>query len=237
MIGAPQGDNCCTMINCQLVDGIDSVIGKEEFCEGCAYGRSKRKPHLSTGTKTGRQLERVHVDICGPLPNSLGGNCYFLLIIDEHTHHHWVEFLTKKSDAFTHLQRWRLQAECETDLKLRYLKSDGGKEFGSKAFEEWLEADGVVHEKSTLYEHKQNGLAERGIQNVSSCAMCQLFGANMLEGFWPHAVETAVYLINCSLTATLHDKTPIEAWTGERPNIKHLRTFREIGYIHIPPET
>src|SRR5258706_713369 len=31
-------DNCCTMINHQLVDGIDSIVGKEEFCEGCAYG-------------------------------------------------------------------------------------------------------------------------------------------------------------------------------------------------------
>jgi len=72
----------------------------------------------------------------------------------------WTEFLPKKSDAFTRLRRWKLQAERETDLKLQHLKSDGGMEFSSKAFEEWLAADGVTHEKSALYEHKQNGLAE-----------------------------------------------------------------------------
>ena len=196
----------------------------------------KCKNHPITSTKTKRRLERIHLDLCRPLPNSLGGNRYFLLIIDEHTHYQWVEFLPKKSDVFIRLQRWKLQVERETDLKLQYLKLDRGKEFGSKAFEEWLAADGMIHEKSTPYEHKQNGLAERGIQNVSQWAMCQLFGANMSEGFWPYAVDTAVYLINCSPTTTLKNKTPFEAWMGKRPSIRHLRTFGETGYVHIPPE-
>jgi GAG-pre-integrase domain len=230
-------DNCHVIVNHRLMDGVDKIVGKEEFCEGCAYGCSKQKHHPSTGTKTKRQLERIHIDLCGPLPNSLGGNQYFLLIIDEHTHYQWVEFLPKKSDAFMQLKKWKLQAKQETDLKLQYLKSDGGKEFGSKVFEDWLTTEGVIHEKSTPYEHEQNGLAERGIQNVSQWAICQLFGANMLEGVWLYAVETTVYLINHCPTTTLKDKTPFEAWTGKCLNIKHLHTFGEMGYVHIPPET
>ena len=93
-------DNCQTLINRQLVDGVNGITGEEEFCEGCAYGQSRRKHHPPTGTKTKQQLERVHIDLCGPLPSSIGRNRYFLLIIDEHTHYHWVEFLQKKSDAF-----------------------------------------------------------------------------------------------------------------------------------------
>ena len=73
-LGHLGADNCRLMIKRQLVDGVDNVVGKEEFCEGCAYGRSKRKPHPLTGTRTKHRLERVHVDICGPLPNSLGKN-------------------------------------------------------------------------------------------------------------------------------------------------------------------
>jgi hypothetical protein len=118
-------------------------------------------------------------------------------------------------------------SRTETDLKLQYLKSDGGKEFGSKEFEQWLQSEGVIHEISAPYEHEQNGLAERSIQNVSQRAMCQLFGANMSQGFWPYAVQNATYLINRSPTTTLNNKTPYEAWTGKRPNIKHLRTFGE----------
>ena len=160
-------DNCRLMVNRRLVDGVDRITGKEEFCEGCAYGRSKRKPHPPTGTRTRRRLERIHVDICGPLPSSIGGNHYFLLIVDEHTRYMWTEFMPKKSDAFARLRRWKLRAERETDLKLRHLKSDGGMEFSSKAFEEWLAVDGMTHERSALYEHEQNSLAERGIQTIS----------------------------------------------------------------------
>jgi hypothetical protein len=230
-------DNCHLMINHKMVDGVDKVVGKEEFCEGCAYGRSKRKHHPLTGTRTKRQLERVHIDLCGPLPNSLGGNRYFLIIVDEHTHYLWVEIVSKKSDSFSRLKKWKLEVEHETDFKLQYLKSDGGKEFGSNEFKEWLTSEGVVHEVSAPYEHEQNGLAERCIQNVSQRAMCQLFGADMSQGFWPYAVKTAVYLINRSPTTALDDKTPYEAWKGKRPGVKHLRTFGEVGYVHIPPET
>ena len=59
----------------------------------------------------------------------------------------------------------------------------------------------------------------------------------MPVGFWLHAIKTTIYLVNHSPTSTLHDKTPFEAWTGEKPNIKHLRTFGELGYVHIPLET
>ena len=225
-------DNCRLLVNRGLVDRVDRIVGEEKFCEGCAYGRSKRKHHPITGTKMKRRLERIHIDLCGPLPNSLGGNHYFLLIIDEHTHYHWVEFFPKKSDSFSQLKTWKLWTEQEANLKLQYLKLDGGKEFRSKEFEDWLATEGVTHEKSAPYEHEQNGLAERGIQNVLQQAMCQLFGADMSQGFWPYAVDTAVYLINRSPTTTLDNETPFEAWMGKHPNIKHLRTFGETGYIH-----
>jgi hypothetical protein len=90
-------DNCHLMLNQKMVDGVDRVVGKEEFCEGCAYGQSKRKHHPPTGTRTKRWLERVHIDLCGPLPNSLGGNRCFLLIIDEYTHHLWIEIISKRA--------------------------------------------------------------------------------------------------------------------------------------------
>ena len=141
-------DNCWLLVNHGLVDRVDQIVGEEEFCEGCAYRCSKWKDHPSTSTKTKQQLERIHINLCGLLPNSLGGNCYFLLIIDEHMHCHWVEFLPKKSDLFSCLKAWKLQAEQEANLKLQYLKSDGGKEFRSKLFEDWLAVEGVVHKKA-----------------------------------------------------------------------------------------
>ena len=91
-------------------------------------------------------------------------------LISSHIHY-WVEFLSKKSDAFPRLMKWKIWAKCETDLKLQYLKSDGGKEFRSGVFEEWLAADGVIHKKSALYKHKQNGIA-KGAYRMSPREHC-----------------------------------------------------------------
>ena len=101
-------DNCWLLVNRGLVDRVDWIVGEEEFCEGCTYRCSKRKPHPSTSTKMKQQLERIHIDLCGPLPDSLGGNHYFLVIIDKHMHYHWVEFLPKKSNLFSCLKAWKL---------------------------------------------------------------------------------------------------------------------------------
>ena len=48
---------------------------------------------------------------------------------------------------------------------------------------------------------------------------------------------TANYLKNLFPTSANSDKSPEEAWTGHRPDISHLRTFRCLVYVHIPSET
>jgi hypothetical protein len=67
-------------------------------------------------------------------------------------------------------------------------------------------------------------------------AKCMLEHANMPMKLWAEAVLTATYLINRSPTSALKDKVPIEAWTGNKPNIKHLRTFGALATVHIPKE-
>ena len=34
----------------------------------------------------------------------------------------------------------------------------------------------------------------------------------------------------------MEDKTPYEAWSGDRPNVKHLRVFGCIAYAHVPKD-
>jgi hypothetical protein len=51
----------------------------------------------------------------------------------------------------------------------------------------------------------------------------------MSQGFWPNTFKNAAYLINHSPTTTLDNKMPYEAWMGKQLNIKHLRTFSEVG--------
>ena len=50
------------------------------------------------------------------------------------------------------------------------------------------------------------------------------------------ALSTAAYLWNRSPTIAVEDMTPFEAWTGVKPDVKHLRVFGCTAYAHIPKD-
>ena len=57
---------------------------------------------------------------------------------------------------------------------------------------------------------------------------------NLPNIFWAKAVYTAVYLLNRCPTKAVENKTPIEAWSRQKPSAKHLRVFGCMCYVHIP---
>lgn len=63
-----------------------------------------------------------------------------------------------------------------------------------------------------------------------------MLNSNTSKSFWSEAVLAAVYLINRSPTSALQDKVPAELWYGKRPDLRKLRIFGSIAYLHIPKE-
>lgn len=53
---------------------------------------------------------------------------------------------------------------------------------------------------------------------------------------WAEAVGTAVYVQNKCHHAILDQKTPEEVFTGEKPDVGHLRIFGCTVYVHVPKE-
>ena len=51
--------------------------------------------------------------------------------------------------------------------------------------------------------------------------------------FWAEALSTAVYLRNRRPTTAVEGKTPFEAWSGQKPNVGHLRVFGCAAYAHV----
>uniref|UniRef100_A0A803PC32 Reverse transcriptase Ty1/copia-type domain-containing protein n=1 Tax=Cannabis sativa TaxID=3483 RepID=A0A803PC32_CANSA len=48
--------------------------------------------------------------------------------------------------------------------------------------------------------------------------------------YWPHAIQTATYLINRTPSKVLHHKTPFEILHNKKPAYEHLRTFGCLAY-------
>ncbi|WJZ86304.1 hypothetical protein VitviT2T_005772 [Vitis vinifera] len=65
-------------------------------------------------------------------------------------------------------------------------------------------------------------------------ARCMLFEKKLPKLLWAEAVNTSVYLLNRLPTKSVQSKTPIEAWSGVKPSVKHMKVFGSFCYLHVP---
>lgn len=114
-----------------LVSGLPKLRSGGDACDSCIMGKMSRLPFPEiTVEGTSKVLERIHVDLCGPMPeDSIGGSKYMLVIVDEYSRRYFVEFLKAKSEAATQIKRFVERRETETGCKVKYVRSDNGTEF------------------------------------------------------------------------------------------------------------
>jgi hypothetical protein len=93
-----------------------------------------------------------------------------------------------------------------------------------------LRDNNIEWEKSYAYAHHQQGLVERLNRTITAIIRTLLLDTNIPSALWTELAHTAVYLRNRSPTRALKDKTPYEAYWGEKPNIEHLRAIGSIVY-------
>ena len=61
-------------------------------------------------------------------------------------------------------------------------------------------------------------------------------GKDLPNKFWVEAVNIAIFILNRSRTKTVQNKTPYEAWYGQKPQAKNLKVFGCITYALIPSQ-
>jgi hypothetical protein len=86
------------------------------------------------------------------------------------------------------------------------------------------------------YHPQQNGIAERKNRTICEVAKAMMCDHDLPTSVWAEATSTAIYIQNRSPRAILGEKTPEEAFTGEKPEVEHLRIFGCPIYIHVPKE-
>ena len=131
-----------------------------------------------------------------------------------------------------------MESFCEKSSghKLKALRTDSGGEFISNKFQDYLKAEGVKHELTVPKTPEQNGVAERQNTTLVESVRAMLTQAKLPKKFWVEALNTAVYLRNRSSTKAVNHTTPFEAWTGDKPDVSHLRSFGRTAYAHIPED-
>lgn len=201
-------------------------------CEICIKGKQSKTSFPESSSKSAELLDLVHTDICGPIRcESIGGSRYFVTFIDNKSK--WCEtyFLKERSEVFDKFLEFKSKVEKQLERKIKILRSDNGKEYCSRKFEDFLRSEGIQHQLSVEYTPEQNGVAERRNRTFLDMARCMLLQSGLPPKFWAEAVLTATYLRNRCPSRSLNGETPHKIWTGKIPTAAHFQIFGTKGYM------
>lgn len=223
--------------NRNLVNGIHRIPYVIRPCTNCLLGKSHRQafPKLRSTFST-QPLELIHSDLCGPMPTATRTNCtYIITFIDDYSRKTWIYFLSTKSQTLTYFAQFKQLVETP-ERKIQKLRSDRGGEYLSNDFQSFCHKHGIHHQLTSGYSPQQNGVAKRknrtlleGIRSVAS-------GTRLPRYLWDEVAKTVNYIQNRLPCRALNLLTPEEAFTGQKPNISHLKVVGCLAFCHVPKE-
>ena len=205
-------------------------------CKPCITGKQTHSEILKhTETRSNTILGQVFSNVCGKLPvHSHSRYEYFITFIDNKSHKVSIAGLQHKSNVAQSLKDFITRIETETGTKVKILRSDGGGEYTGSVVTEYLKGKGIKQELTTPETPQHNGVAERMNRTFLNNVRVMLADADLPNMFWFEALTYAVHLHNLSPTRALENMTPEEAWSGNKPNVSHLRVFGSKAFIHVP---
>ena len=210
------------------VDGLHFNDSDLDFpCSVCARANIKRSPFPSKSSHPAtRLLQRIHCDICGPLPSCFGNYRYFILFIDCFSRYISLYLMKSRDEAHVHFTTFRSLTENFSGQRISILRVDNAPELIRGKLEEICKQSGITYEKTVPDTPNQNGVAERCNLTIASMARAMLLDANLSDWYWPFAVHAAVHIKNRVPHSNLPpQKTPFEFWYQHKPNLSHLRLF------------
>jgi transposase InsO family protein len=220
--------NLKRLLKGEHIIGLPNVdFVKDRVCSACIAGKQLGKTHpIKTIMTTSRPLELLHLDLFGPSTyDTLGRSKYGLVIFDDYTRYTWVFLLKSKQETYKRFTDFAKQAERKHELTIKAIRIDNGSEFKNHAMEDFTNEEGINHQYSAPYTPQQNGVVERKNRSIIEMARTMLDEFKSPHNFWREAVSTAVHIINRLFLRPLHDKTPYELLTGNKPNLSYFRVF------------
>jgi len=83
---------------------------------------------------------------------SIGGCKYYVSFIDDHIIRKvWMYFMKHKGEMFQHFLNFKVMVENEKGMNIKCLRFDGGGEYFSNEFNEYLKEQSIQKKKSCNY--------------------------------------------------------------------------------------
>ncbi|CAI7844249.1 unnamed protein product [Closterium sp. NIES-54] len=154
-------------------------------CVSCVGGKMARHTFPDKGSDAEEALAVVHIDLCGPFRVAAkDGSLFFLLLKDRYTRFVWVMPVAKKSDVLWEFQKLLVLEERQAKTSVLKLRSDRGGEFLGKAFTDFVDGKGIVHNLTCPYTSQQNGMAEREMRTAVESVRTMMLHTGVQHHWW-----------------------------------------------------
>ena len=224
----------------QLLKKLKIVPSTNElqFCHACATGKldERRFKRRSEHAKT--FLYRLHFDTAGPLPSSVRGHKYFVVVIDEATRFVVrIEILKSRKETSDKITALLKELDNHESLKVGVLRSDGAREFVTTDLNKTCMELGIRREINPRYVHGTNGMVERVIRSLKDKIRVLLCHARLSSRLWIFALKYGRELYNRTPQQRLKWMAPIELKTGSQlRDMQTMYTFGSVCYCKTPTE-
>ncbi|CAD6975579.1 unnamed protein product [Tilletia controversa] len=205
------------------------------FCSTCQKAKSSKSSFNQTTLRGTSPLDLVMSDVAGPFQESASGNKYYATLIDDFLGLTLAKGVPAKSMVAQTLIGWINLLENLLATKVHVLRTDGGGEYTSKAFESWLAGKGIVHQITPPYTPQHNGIAERKNRTIKEMVSAMMIDSGIPSAYWDWAVQ---YSIIIQLTLTVRDG--VSGWERlykRKPDLAKLQPFGCNVWVHSAAET
>ncbi|GKA00219.1 retrovirus-related pol polyprotein from transposon TNT 1-94 [Tanacetum coccineum] len=134
-----------------LTRGIPKLkFKKDHLCSAYALGKRKKSSHQTKAKDTNQEkLYLLHMDVYGSMRvESINGEKYMLVIVDDYSRFTWVKFLRSKDEAPDAIIKCIKNIQVRLNAIVRNVKTDNGTEFVNQTLREFYENVGISHQTS-----------------------------------------------------------------------------------------
>jgi hypothetical protein len=202
-------------------------------CEICIRSKLTSKISRNPSTKTTRYLEKIYIDIGGPIKPSTSSNySYYITFLDSYTKYLEVTLLEDRKDIYLVIKRFIIKAENQSGLSVRVIHCDN--EFKSTELVNYTTNKGIVITYAAPYTKEQNGAIERINRTLLNKVRALLITSNLPLIYWGEALVSATYLYNRTPHSSISYRTPYEVKNGKLPNISNIKVWGSLVYKKEP---
>ena len=206
-------------LNLNLIDFKKSDLG---LCDPCIKGKlaAKHIPSATHGIALKDDEVHLHIDIKPMLTQSVQGNKYITLIVEEPSGMYYAYYTKTKTGQNTILKQHYEKEIKPRSLKVRYVTTDHEAIYLDPGYTQACRDLGAEKITSLPHRHEQNGRVERGMRTLFNMIRTVMTKYNTSPGFWQYAADYSLWTLNRTRLPEGRDKTPLRDghWEQARSN-------------------